>query len=385
MLEKVKSYIIILLVLSLGFTPSVNASSDIFDEPRHVDYETYKNRMIEYIETPDYLKASMPPIVGRNEYGDSSDIFLAVDDLLTVVPVDEDMVESVQKTTFFRNMNTILVNKIKETREIFTFSDEEIPKWTDPYVRNANLAPEAALYNDYNLIAGNIQDIIHDTFLLEESGYPNIFRTNGNNIIDVNGVSFTFDELFARIQSATVLPNGYYRLNDIAPLASGQAPPNTISVDKMLNIMNDNVVVAGAGKNAFDARNGMLNLNSKGMVSPPSPVDGYKTPADIRYPAFIMDKTNPNTIAIVNNRNQPFIGVVEHLDQTRDRGNKIDVKPESINANNELLGLRVNANNEVEGERLIPESESASYISAAETGIMFILAIITLILAFVYR
>jgi hypothetical protein len=387
MFRKIKSLFIILLVMSLSFVPYVNAASDIFNEPVHLDYENFKERMIEYAETPDFLKASTPSVIGHNEYIDIEDIFLAVDDLLTL-PIDDDndnTVETVKKTPLFKNMNSIIVDKIKETKEIFTFSDDEIPTWTDPYVKNGALRPQIKLYRDYNYIARSIQNAIHDNYVMEASGYNNIFRNNGGTIIDVDGISFTCDELFTRIVSSTILPNGYYRLNNVAPLASGQAPPDTISVERLISIMKDNVVVAAAGVHAFDARNALLNLMLKPMVKPPAPMTGLKSSIDVRYPAFLMDKNNPNTMAITNNfPNTPNRGIATYLNKN-EKDTLIDINPERINTNSEALGLHVNANNQVEGERLIPEKEPGTYINAAETGVMFVVAIVIFIIAWIYK
>jgi hypothetical protein len=382
MFRKCKGLIIVLLILSLSFVPSVNSASNIFDDPVHVNYNTLKTRLTDYVNTPDYMKPYEPLVVGRNEYVDSTDILSDVDDLSNILPfVNNDTVNSVENTPLFKNMNTILVAKLKDIREVYELPIDDVPTYLDPFLPRPGLTDQVRLYNDYQGVARNIQNIISDTLLLEESGNVNIFRTKGENIIKIDGVDFTFNELFSRIRSANTMPDGTYMLNDLSPLSSGQEPPKTITVEKMVKIIDLDFVIGKPGAAAFGIRNAALISAHQPTVSPLKVKLEFKTTDDGKYPAILMDKENYKTQTIVNNEilntavDQTSLSVTETA--------VVDLTPVNVKANSEMLGFHVTSEGTVEDERLTPGKESV--IGFAETGLMFVFAIVCFITAWVYR
>jgi hypothetical protein len=381
MLEKLKSYFIILLVLSLSFTPSVNAASDIFDEPRHIDYNTYKERMIEYIETPDYLKPSMPPIVGRNEYVDTNDIFLAVDDLLTVMPViNNDSLNEIKKTSTFKNMNSLLVEKVNGVRELFDLSIENVRPYLNPYMNNPNLAAEVTLYGEYNFAANRIKNIISDTLLLEQSGVNNIFRTNGESHVRVGSVDYTQNELLLRVSTAEILPDGTYKFTVVEPLASG-VTPKSVSVNSVGAILKRDFVVSRSGRLCANNKNLVLTQNSLPVMGTNSEPLPFKTTNEGVNPQFLMEKGNPNTEIVVNTA--PASGTIVTYDlRSNSDGRRVIMEPEIIKSNNERLGLFVN-DGKVQGENF--RNEPIDIFGGVESGVFFVLAIVSFVLAWVYK
>jgi hypothetical protein len=386
MLEKMKSYFIILLILSLSFVPSVNASSDIFDEPRHVDYETYKNRMVEYIETPDYLKASMPPIIGRGEYIDSTDIFLAVDDLLTVIPViNNDTFNQVKNTPFFKNTNSLIVETVKKLMVPDVVPVNGIEPYLTPYFEDPVFSTQASVYNGYKQIAQKIKDIVHDTLILDgmqptlDNDFDGVTFKAGNN------ARFTIPELFDRINSAKILPDGYYHLTDSRPLESRDFVPNTISVESVAYYMDNQMIVSKPGVEAFNKMNDAL-LRGKETPMETNIMQNplFKNSENGRYPSVLLNKYNTKG-GILTTDDLGKDQIITNSMRLDNQGHQRIIEHDMVKNNCEELGLTVTPEGLVVGRKLINEKQFDNTLGVIEGGFMFIFAIITLILAFVYR
>jgi hypothetical protein len=383
MFKKCKSYIIILLILSLSFVPSVNASNDIFNDQQHLSYNTLKNRIIDYTNTPDYMKSYAPSVIGRDEYIDSSDIYMAVDDLLNILPVDNSTVNLVKNTPLFKNMNTILVNKIKGVREIFELIPEDIPAYLTPYLDNPAMVMQSMNYRNYNIVAHRIQDIISDNLLFEESGGVNVFRTTGDNIIKIGEIEFTCNELFNRIRTADIMPDGNYMLTDLSRLSSGQIPPSIVSVEFIADLTDNVFVIGKPGASAYNLKNSVLTVNAKSSIEIPEKPNEYKTTVDGKYPELIMDRDGENTRIISDNSRST--NTIDHESLRDVNAHPVDLAPANVKANSDELGIKV-VDGKVMGERLTDDKVSPfDKVSIAETGLMFVFAIVCFITAWVYR
>jgi hypothetical protein len=385
--KKFKYYIIIiLLVLSLSFTPSVNSASDIFEEPKHVDYDTYKARMIEYANTPDYMKLYMSPVVGNNEYIDSSDIFNAVEDLLDVLPSINDNVDQVTNSPLFKDMNLLIYNKLREYKEIYEVPVDGSKDYLTPYLKDPALASSAIMYHNYNVLAHKIQDIIRDTLLLEDTGVRTELSVLGDLDIMPNGIKFTNREFLERISTAKVLPDGSYKLTDLSPLASKVKPPSTINVEVVGYFLDTNFIVAKPGAVEFIRRNNALQAAGQPILSIKNEPTNFRTTNDGYYPEVLMDKRSVQSDVLLREARDEVIFNGITCDSN---GNKIDIYPERVQASSESLGLFVNAEGNVVGEKIVLKNTQSEKIGNAmgfaETGFMFVFAVVSFIVAWVYR
>jgi hypothetical protein len=400
MLEKVKSYFIILLILSLSFVPSVNAASDIFDEPVHVDYETYKQRMIEYIETPDYLKANMPPIIGKNEYVDFSDIILADDELCNILPnMSNQTINNVKDSPLFRSMNYILIKEYKDIIESRVISHEEIPGYLDPFNDFAHL-DEISTFTNYVRIADEIKNILIDNKYLVDNHMDNPFLSK-DTPVKIDGLTYTIAELQDRISSSYVGVDGYYHFTMLEPVASQimpvppgvdtyapiPIPPNYVRVKDVADFINDNCYIIHGNDYNINTVNNVLTDAGKPNVPVPVPPGSGDPPfrtGDTFHQDLLVSKTNANT-ALIDSQSctNDLLTEIELIE--RNTGHDADINPASVRDAARELGVSNNYDGDIVLTEKIPKSLLESGVGCIETGIFFVFAIISLILAFVYR
>jgi hypothetical protein len=382
------------LVLSLSFVPSVNAASDIFDEPRHVDYETYKQRMIEYIETPDYLKDSMPPIIGKNEYVDFIDIISASDDLVNVLPNVNDAFNEVKSSPVFKTMNTVVLEHVKTLMQDYDPTEANIEYYLKPYVKNGGVN-NIQYFKQYTKIANNIQNVIHDNVLMNKNGVDNPYFSR-DKTVRLDGNTYTVDELFNRIDGAIIDPNGYYVFEDNSPLASQGVPivdespvvgPKKVAVDDVAKFLVDNYYTTTGKYHANFNTNLMLHANGGQELTD----NGCYPELDIRSsqdhsPKILIE--NDNIPAAQIQRTPYSRGYVKEAefrtDQLGDYGDIADIKPDNIEIKKSEMGIP-EFDDMGRAYAQFKESDVILKSGAFEAGVMLIFAIISLILAFVYR
>jgi hypothetical protein len=393
MLKKFKSLFIILLVMSLSFVPYVNAASDIFDEPVHVDYETYKERLVEYIETPDYLKASMPPIIGKNEYITYIDIITASDDLVNMLPNINDAINEVKTTPLFKTMNNVILDHVKTLIQEYDPTDANIEYYLKPYVKNSGI-DNIQYFKQYTKIAKDIQDVIHDNVLMEQNGKSNPYFSRDKTVI-FDGNTYTIDELFNRINGATIDPNGYYVFEDNSPLASQSASiadeslivgPKKVAVDEVATFLSDNYYTTTGDYGS--------NLQANVMMHGEGGPEFY----DINFfdldihsgqqcsPKLLLD--NDNIPVIKTQRTQYgrfYVKEAEfRTEKLGDGTDPMDIKPNNIEIKKAEMGIP-EFDDMSNAYAQYKESDVLVKSGALEGGVMLIVAIITLILAWVYK
>jgi hypothetical protein len=401
MLVRVKSLVIILLIMSLSVVPSVNASSDIFNEPVHLSYNDLKERMVEYIETPDYLKASMPPIISSNEYIDFEDYIQAAEDLFKIPVIDNSTLEKISSSSdsipIFKNLNTKFVELIKridhaiKTDVYMNAQDARFNSIYDPDFGEAhydgpgefnNVVNELHLYVQYKFAANNLKNIITDSiYFFDMPNMDNFF--NPNKILIIDNVQFTARELFDRISTSRVSLDGRYQFTNTAPLASGSAL-KSVNVDSVIRVFNDNYIILNNGAGVIYTVN--CGLSSNNMPVMPDLQDqphvDFRTDNN-NVPKRFVEKDLPCTKIVIKYTLKDEIYSVSSL--TMDgSGSYLDIRPDLVTEATSALNLKFNDEGRVVTET-ISTNRPEYYTGLLESGLMFVFAIITLILAFIYR
>jgi hypothetical protein len=391
MLVRVKSLVIVFLIMSLSIVPSVNASSDIFDEPVHLSYNDLKDRMIDYIETPNYLKPSTAPIIGKNEYVDLSDIILASEDLLTVLPnINDNTFKDISKTSTFKTMNNIVSDILKEVVKDYDPVPENIEYYLNPYVRKSGIN-NIQFFKDYTKIAKTIQDVIHDNVILRDNDIPNP-HFDRSRTVSIDGYTYTVDELFNRVNTGRIMADGTYKFSDTTPLASQGARlpgapdivgPGSVNVNDVGNFLSNNYVTTDGGY-----YNNIIVDNAIKVIDVYARYDGIVFPnLDIRSgeqfaPRVLMDNNDPVVIRV--QRDDYAVRVVKDAElRIINHGEcPLDIKPETIEVKKTDMGIR---DDMLGVYNKVKETDVVGTYSVFEAGLMFVFAIITLVLAFVYR
>jgi hypothetical protein len=387
------------LIVSLSFVPSVNASSDIFDEPRHIDYNTYKERMVEYIETPDYLKPSMPSIIGKNEYVDISDIVLASNDLLSVLPViSNESFDEIKKTSSFKSLNTILSNEVESIIETRQLSVDELPDYLNP--RGTHLMNPAAYHTfaRYLDIASYIKNIFTDSNFMMGHNLKNPFMSN-DRVCDLGNVKYTFAELSDRIAGSYIDSNGNFVFSNTDPLASQIVPPvegappappavgpEKVSVNEVCNFISNKCFISPSDNMQVALINAALT-HSGGPDADIVPVayEGSPFKTGGRSPKLLMDRSSEKAAFLDSNRGTQ--GIYDHDSELRTgyMGEDLNIKEDVITQSATDLGITMSDSGEFivskRGIEDIPDL-APGFI---EGGVFFILAIVSLVLACVYK
>jgi hypothetical protein len=382
--------------MSLSVVPSVNASSNIYDEPVHVDYNTYKDRMVEYIETPDYLKPSTAPIIGKNEYVDLTDIILASEDLLTVIPnISNKSISDVEKYPLFKTMNNLMVKQVQDVIEYCEVSVEDVPGYLDPF-NQMGYVNQVNTFVNYMKIATDIKNIFIDNKFLSDNGGGNPFFTD-DTVIMIDGVQYTMSELQDRISTAIINSDGTYHFTKIElldsqiasePLVPGDAPaasiepPESVSVNSVARFINNNCYIIPPDPLAQNIINGALDGVGKSTI-PVLEGNPFKG-SDNGNPLLLASIDNENTNFIKNER-QTTAFLIDGELRTDNSGRVVDIKPEFVNDASATLSIITNLDGNIVAPRMNNKDVLATNTSCVEVGIFFVFAIITLVLAFVYK
>jgi hypothetical protein len=396
LLRKFKSYFIILLILTLSFVPNVNASSDIFDEPHHIDYDTYKGRMIEYIETPDYLKPSMPPIVSRNEYIDFMDIISASEDLLSILPVVNGTFDEIKKTSSYKSLNTVLVETIENANYVHDFSLDRLQNFLTPYIQQPGAINNMEYFIRYHNIAKNIQDIIIDNLNIKNQGIGGTI--DWNRKVTINDITYTIEELFNRIATADINADGLFYYNIIEDVDSGSMIPLNVEVDKVADVLNDYVSTKVIKSEQYNFDEGVIMVSEVGIWNRlynlfrsfdfgnfHLPTGNFRTAEN--NPILLIDDNNPIVDIIKNDPNtKELIDLNTELRFNPAAGDTepIDIQPVTIIDKAAEMNIGPDALNDVYLKGVNGEKALVG-VSAFETGVFFVLAIVTLVLACVYK
>jgi hypothetical protein len=284
MFRKCKVILLLLfLIISLSFTPSVNAASDIFNEPSHLSYDTLKSRMTDYINTPDYFKPYAPPVIYSNEYVDFDDYIDAAEDFFNV-DIDDDVVEEIadvgNNIPLFKDLNVRFIDLILDTKELcrsdvylnkeearmnFVYDPEKTGLKGEEEAHHdgpgdfLGVVDELHLYIQYKFAGNSLRGIVKDNvYLMGIEG--NINFIDPNKILVVDGVQYTALELFERVGSSCTGLNGKFEFTNTAPLASG-VTPKSVSVASVIEVMNDNYVLMNSGTTTVSRANTGLKAN----------------------------------------------------------------------------------------------------------------------------
>jgi hypothetical protein len=386
MFRKCKVILLLFLIISLSFVPSVNSASDIFNEKRHLSYDTLKSRMIDYVNTPDYFKPYVSSVIGRDEYFDIDDLFLATQDLTSILPsVNNGSLEDVSNTPLFKTLNTVYINELKEFKAYLENPTEgQLLDFLQPY--GTSKAESFSVYTNYMRAAHDLQNIFNDYFLHKNAGVDNPFVAKPNERVTVDGIDYTVLELMDRVSSSTISIDGYYMFSNKAPLASGSAPER-VSVDSVAVFTKDRFYIGDGGQMNYILRNraledsGLSGIDIKGVYGPE-----YKTvAANSGYPKILAEKNNPNTYAVLD-----YHGARELLATVDSRVNpttnqRVNIVPESVQQSTNILGIATTP----EGNILVTKNEiiekSIGAFAYIEGTVMLIFAVVCFITAWVYK
>jgi hypothetical protein len=377
----------------------VNASSDTFSDPVHVNYSTYKERMVDYIETPDYLKPSMPPIVGKNEYVDFIDVLEATEDLLDTIPNLSNSIDLIKSSPYFKNSNAFLFDMIKETLMVYDPSIETLEAFLKPYVDGG--VNNMAYFLEYHKIAVSIRDVIQDNVQLRDMG-RRIETINWDRTVVIDGITYTIGELFDRVASATITPDGRYEFTIIEDVSQpGNELPTGVDVDDVADVLANGFSVSKNIKTPVDVNGVIVNrevnvwyrfntvLSNKGfkMIGWPKANVEYKTSDGIN-PCLLIDKDNPMVNILVNDpSSRDIISPKAELRVTEADPNVVlDIQTTVILDKAAEMNIQpMDLKNGYDKPITTIKGRTEAMISCAEIGVMFIFAIITLVLAFVYK
>jgi hypothetical protein len=377
----------------------VNAASDIFEDSKHVNYNTLKNRIIDYVNTPDFMKPYSPSIVGRDEYIDFMDYIEATDDLLTVLPfVNNDTVNSVENTPLFKNINTIVMKTIRELTCTYEPVDTNIEYFLQPYILQGHVN-NMIYFKDYTTIAKFMIDVAKDNVLLFERGGVNPYFDRGRKI-EIDGYTYTTGELIDRVASAKInINDGIYEFKDSERLMSqeiSQVPgeiiaegPIGVRVSKVAEVFGTYFSVSKSTRGSLNDINFYLGTQEKPeIVVPPEPfTDNPDAP---RYsseePNVIMDIDNIATAQVSRRaaHADPLISCYDKVADSPTDHSFIDLSSKTIDIKKAEMGIESETDMNSMYETYA-KKDTCSALSVVETGFMFVFAVVCFITAWVYR
>jgi hypothetical protein len=291
---------------------------------------------------------------------------------------------------------------------------EDMPAYLEPSGATV-IPPEYQTFIDYIHIASNIKNIFIDNDYIITSRNINPFMEN-NRICEIDGVKYTFAELSSRIASSNIDNKGNFIFKTNKPLASqivppepGQPPipdpvgPASISVDSVADFIKTNCILSpteitdvsiinsafeSSGKtitvSAINPKTGIAQTRDFPAAIPINDPDSNIFKTGDRSPVLVADSANPNTEFIESRGNTQYLMKSgETRIDTMER--PVDIKPEIITRVSETMSIINHADGTISCPRFENHSELADDCGYIEGGIMFVVAIITLILAWVYK
>jgi hypothetical protein len=308
-------------------------------------------------------------------------------------------INNIKDSPLFRSMNYILIKEYKDIIQSRVISHEEIPAYLDPFDDYAHIN-EITTFTNYVRIADNIKNILIDNKYLVDNHQVNPFLSK-DTPVKIDGVTYTIAELQDRISTSYVGVDGYYHFTMLEPLASQiipappgvdtyapiPIPPNYVRVKDVADFIKDNCYIIHGNDYNTNTANTALTDAGKPNIPVPVPPGSDEAPfktGDGFHQDLLASKTNVNT-ELINSQPRTNDLLTEIEFKERYTGQEAVIKPDTVRNVAMELGISNNELGDIVITEKTPKSLLETSVGCVETGVFFVLAIVTLILAFVYK
>jgi hypothetical protein len=372
---KTKSILIILLILSLSFSPSLVTAYD-YNMPVKLTEDEFNKRLQNYIDTPDELKVYVPDIVRENEEVD----FMTLYDVSQKLNIPEkDKIINPEQPLMVKNPNAVVYDSAIRLRDYDTANRlGAINGFMKTYAQNSN-AYRSLIY--YGETVKNIKFLASNNLkLLDDNIFSGMDGLDPYAYIEIpGGIRMTNAEFLQQIVDAQVTWDGFL----IAPARDGYRSFN-MAVSTASQVMSDNYYLI-ENYNRLRMINNRLIAAGKPTLGEPS--DNYQLTHFVGLNK-LFSKNNPTvqyvkeTMSDVHNPVGRFLTPAEPRPQDRG-GEPKDIRPVTIIETYQNNGVPVEA-----AQTIFRERYTENFISKMtyyEGGVMIVFAIVMLILACIYK
>jgi hypothetical protein len=356
------------------------------EEPKHISYNEYKERLVNYIEATDYLKPYMPNIINDNERIEFMDYINAAEDLAGIIPKsDDEALKEAEKSRLFLNKNSVIFKVVKEFSHQYDSNTpaETFVKFLQPYINGDNIFYYNSLIG-YGKIAKAIQNAMADNLELKSQGIKGVNWDRNVEIHDSTGEfsQITIEQLFNEIANAEITPDGYYKL-----------PQTKIAVEDVAKILAKDYYIPTYELSLVDMDNLLEEYDIEKLGVPKDDPNLYKNTGPL--PRFI-DKDSPQVDFLLESctfLDEEFT-IVDILPGLRPickvefrknpETNKIqDISPKRTQE--ALRRLNIPDNKLTDAFSTTKDTFQGNTLGYYECGAMLVVAIVMLVLAFIYR
>jgi hypothetical protein len=365
------SLFIILLILSLSCSPSLVSAYE-YKIPTTLSEEEYQKRLQNYIDTPDELKIYVDDIVHPEEEVD----FMTIYDAAHAVNIPKNKKDSsANNPPIAKNANSVIYTTTLQLCDYDNINQVEAVKdFFKPY----NLVPYQYMdLMNYAQTAKNIKYFANNYLNIYIDSHQNAAGMIGlepYGYINIEGKEMTNIAFFTRLDEAKITYDGYF---------FSEARPNyaefKVSVDSVAKIINNNFYKIG-NYQELNIINGRLNAQGRPEFNQPTQQYRSANPTlDILIPKkhpiaqFVKENIPPAAEYLkpietrpINAANQPY-----------------DISPDTIRDNYVYNGVDPENAHTIFRQRY---SETFfDKMNYCESTSMFLVAIVILILAWVYK
>jgi hypothetical protein len=372
---KIKSIIIILLILSMSFSPSLISAYE-YKLPTKLSEDEFKKRLQNYIDTPDELKIYVPDIIREDDEVD----FMTLYNVSQNINITEnDKITQIEQSPMVKNMNAVVYESAIKLRDFDAASrSNAVYSFMDAYSSDVNSYMPLIYYAETAKTIKFLADTNLKLFI--DNYYSGMEGLDPFGYVKIPGrdLLMCHKELFQRIMDSEVTWDGYF----FAP-ARGRYSEFKMSVEEVAKIFDTNYYLV----DEYD----QLGLINNRLIVALQPAFGE--------PSFQYQDQNPQLSKLFDKKDvrialakgtmtdgpnpiSDYIKASDPRPMTVDRVPQ-DIRPETL--------VATYANNNVptsQAKTIFRERYTDTVLTKTayyEGGAMLIFAIITLILSYIYK